>query len=47
MLSAEEKKSLGVALNEAMLLGVELDPARCLAAATLAVLTLPEAGAGS
>lgn len=45
-LSVEEKQSLGVALNEATLLGVELDPERRLAAATLAVLTLPEAGPG-
>jgi hypothetical protein len=45
-LSLEEKQRLGVALNEATLLGVELDPERRLAAATLAVLTLPETGPG-
>ncbi|HEY6324124.1 MAG TPA: hypothetical protein VJA16_21485 [Thermoanaerobaculia bacterium] len=45
-LSVEEKQSLGVALNEARLLGVELDPERRLAAATLAVHTLPETGPG-
>ena len=44
MLSREQKTGLGVALNESTLLGVEIDTSRCLAAATLALLTLPEVG---
>lgn len=46
-LSPEQVQGLGVALNEASLLGLEVSPERCLAAATFAVLTLPDAGAAS
>lgn len=38
------KDGLGVALNEADLLGVEVDRERCLAAITLRVLMLPDNG---
>lgn len=41
MLSDELKAGLNVALNEATLLGFELDPTRALAGATLSVLMLP------
>ena len=44
MLTEEEKQGLGVALNEARLLGAEVDAARRLAAITLSVLTLPPEG---
>ena len=44
MLSAEQKTDLNVALNEATLLGTEVDPARRTAALTLSVLTLPADG---
>jgi hypothetical protein len=40
----KEKHGLGVALNEASLLGVEVSRARGLAAITMDVLTLPESG---
>jgi hypothetical protein len=43
-LSEEEKAALGVALNEATLLGFEVDPIRGIAAVTFQVLTLPEQG---
>jgi hypothetical protein len=43
-LTEDEKRAIGVALNEATLVGLELDPARCLANATFAVLSLPEEG---
>lgn len=43
-LTEEEKHGLSVALNEATLLGVEIDTDRKLAAATFSVLTLPEEG---
>lgn len=43
-LSGEEVAGLGVALNEATLLGVEVDPIRRLAGLTLAVLSLPVEG---
>ena len=43
-LSTEDKATLGVALNEATLLGVELDPGRRAVGVTFSVLTLPEAG---
>lgn len=44
MLSDELKSALGVALNEASLLGFELDAERALARATFAVLALPADG---
>ncbi len=44
MLTNEQKDGLGVALTEATLLGAEVDTTRCLAAATFALLTLPESG---
>ena len=40
----ELRNELGVALNEADLLGFEVDPARLIAAATFRVLTLPTEG---
>jgi hypothetical protein len=43
-LTKEERHGLSVALNEATLLGVEIDTDRKLAAATFSVMTLPEAG---
>jgi len=43
-LTEEQRKGLGVALNEADLLGVEVDPRRRIAAVTLRVLTLSESG---
>jgi hypothetical protein len=43
-LSEEQIHGLGVALNEASLLGLEVSAERHLAAATFAVLTLPEIG---
>ena len=44
MLNDELKADLNVALNEATLLGFELDPGRRLAGATFAVLALPADG---
>ena len=44
MLERDEIEGLGVALNEASLLGAEVDPGRRLAAITLSVLTLPAEG---
>lgn len=43
-LSKEQIKGLGVALNEATLLGVELDVSRSLCGITLSVFSLPEEG---
>src|SRR5262245_24355446 len=43
-ISDEQRVGLGVALNEADLLGVEVDATRRLAAATFRVLTLPVEG---
>src|SRR6266511_308354 len=43
-LSSEDRAALGVALNEAALLGVEVDRGTRHAAATLAVLSLPMEG---
>lgn len=43
-MTEEQRAGLGVALNEATLLGVELDPSRRIAGATFWVLTLPESG---
>ena len=43
-MDAEHISGLNIALNEASLLGVEVDPQARTAAATLAVLTLPEVG---
>ena len=43
-LSLEQKNALGIALNEACLLGVEIDPKRRRAAITFQVLTLPSIG---
>ena len=43
-LSQEQIHGLGVALNEASLLGLEVSGERRLAAATFAVLTLPQTG---
>jgi hypothetical protein len=43
-LNEEERHAIGVALNEATLLGLEVDPNRRLAAATFSVLTLPPEG---
>ncbi len=42
MLTSEEKEGIGVVLNEATLLGAEVDTASCVAAATFALFTLPE-----
>jgi len=44
MLSSDLKDALGVALNEASLLGLEFDPERRLAGATFSVLSLPADG---
>ena len=44
MLTAEEKSGLGIAMTEATLLGAEVNVEERLAAVTLAVFTLPEAG---
>lgn len=44
MLSEDLKQALGVALNEATLLGLEVDAERRLAGATFAVLSLPADG---
>ena len=46
-LTQEQKHALGVALNEASFLGVEVDTGRRLAAVTFSVLTLPRTGAAS
>jgi len=43
-LTDENKAGLGVARNEANLLGIELDVDRQVVAVTFAVLTLPEPG---
>jgi hypothetical protein len=43
-LSEQQIQELGVALNEATLLGIEASPERKLVSATFAVLTLPESG---
>ena len=43
-LSTEQIAGLNLALDEATLLRVEVRPDRCIAVATLAVLTLPEDG---
>jgi hypothetical protein len=43
-LSEQQIQGLGVALNEATLLGIEASPERQLVGATFAVLTLPENG---
>ena len=43
-LSEQHIQGLGVALNEATLLGIEASPAKRLVGATFAVLTLPESG---
>ncbi len=43
-LGKNKRHALGVALNEADLLGVEVDPQRRNAAATFRVLTLPKKG---
>jgi len=43
-LTEEKKQGLSIALNEAILLGIEVDTNRNLAAATFRVLTLPEQG---
>jgi hypothetical protein len=43
-LTEEQKQGLGVALNEATLLGLEVDPQRRVAGATFSVFTLPEEG---
>jgi hypothetical protein len=43
-LTLEQMSGLGVALNEASLLGLEVSTEHRLAAATFAVLTLPEVG---
>lgn len=40
----EQRTGLGIALNEADLLGFEIDPERRIAVATFRVLTLPERG---
>jgi hypothetical protein len=44
MLTDAHKDALGIALNEATLLGVEVDPAACEAGVTVSVLSLPEGG---
>jgi hypothetical protein len=44
VLDEEQRHGIDVALNEADLLGFEVDPTRRLAAATFRVLTLPENG---
>lgn len=43
-LSEEERHAIGIALNEATLLGLDVDPNRRVAAATFSVLTLPPKG---
>src|SRR5574341_668065 len=43
-LTEDQRSGLNVALNEADLLGFEVDPGRRIAAATFRVLTLPEIG---
>jgi hypothetical protein len=43
-LDEDQRSSLGVALNEADLLGFEVDPKTRVAAATFRILTLPEEG---
>jgi hypothetical protein len=43
-LSDQERHGLGIALNEADLLGIAIDTAKRLAVATFRVLTLPESG---
>ncbi len=43
-LSPEQREGLNVALNEATLLGLEVDPSRRLAGATFSVLALQETG---
>jgi hypothetical protein len=43
-ITEEQRKGIGVALNEADLLGFEVDPEHRVAAATFCVLTLPESG---
>jgi hypothetical protein len=43
-LSDEQRSGLGVALNEADFLGLEVDPQRRIAAATFRILTLPTEG---
>jgi len=43
-LTEEQSAGLNVALNEADLLGFEVDPERRIAGATFSVLTLPESG---
>ena len=43
-LNEKERTALGVALNEARLLGFEVDTTRRMGAATFQVLTLPEQG---
>jgi hypothetical protein len=40
----EQRRGLNIALNEAVLLGFEVDPSRRMAGATFSVLTLPENG---
>ena len=44
MITEEQRNGLDIALNEAVLLGFEVDADRRLAAATFEVLTLPEPG---
>jgi len=43
-LTEKQKQGLGVAFNEATLLGVEVSPGRSLCGITLSLLTLPESG---
>jgi hypothetical protein len=43
-ITCEQRRGLNIALNEAKLLGFEVDPSRRLAGATFSVLTLPEHG---
>jgi hypothetical protein len=43
-LSEEQRQGLNVALNEAILLGLEVDSSRRLAGATFSVFSLPEVG---
>lgn len=43
-LTAEQRDGLNLAINEAALLGFEVDPARRLAGGTFRILTLPETG---
>lgn len=44
MESGDDTKGMNIALNEATLLGLEVDPSRKLAGGTFAVLSLPESG---